>query len=79
MELADGRGVHTRLFSLDVSRADDVDSDAVAAMRVPQMHRRSSVSLHPGDIFDWLARSTHGAHSAAKFLAKLETAALDEL
>jgi hypothetical protein len=34
VKLADGRGVHTRLFSLDVPRTDDVDPDAMAAGRI---------------------------------------------
>lgn len=31
------------------------------------------------DAVGWTGSFTHGAHSAARFLARLETAALDEL
>jgi hypothetical protein len=34
VKLADGRGVHTRLFSLNVPGADDVDPNAMAAGRI---------------------------------------------
>lgn len=78
VKLADGRGVYTRLFSLDVPGTDDVDPDTMATGRVRDRYReidyqwRRPVRCLPN-------HGTHGAHSAAKFLAKLETAALDEL
>ena len=45
MELADGRGVYTRLFSLDVPRADDVDPDPVTARQVDTDRRGSSAYI----------------------------------
>jgi hypothetical protein len=77
VKLADGRGVYTRLFSLDVPGTDDVDPDPVAAGRSKTV-RKSTVS-EDVPVRCLPIRGTHGAHSAAKFFAKLETAALDEL
>jgi hypothetical protein len=56
VKLANGRGVNTRLFSLDVPGADDVDPDPVTASSEPrtgnEIQRSSSSTYRLAIVFD---------------------------